>query len=139
MPDIERNKELTRALIAAIGRGDADYIADAYADDGQLFTMGKTLISGTYDTAAIREFAGSVLEAFPDGISYTIHNMTAEDDRVAVETTGEGMHISGVPYKNHYHFLFVWRDGKLLQLKEYMDTEAVTEVICGGQRPGGAV
>ena len=137
MPDVERNKELTRALIAAIGRGDADYIADAYADDGQLFTMGKTLISGTYDKAAIREFAGSVLEAFPDGISYTIHNMTAEDDRVAVETTGEGMHISGVSYKNDYHFLFVWRGGKLLQLKEYMETEAGTEVTWGGQRPGG--
>ena len=130
----EHNKELTRAFINAIGRGDAPYIADTYADDGHLYTMGHTLISGTYDKATIREFAGSVLESFPDGLDYTIHNMTAEDDRVAVEATGEGTHVSGKPYTNHYHFLFVWRDEKLVQLKEYMDTELVTEVICGGQR-----
>ena len=26
------------------------------------------------------------------------------------------------------------REGKLVELKEYMDTELVTEVICGGRR-----
>lgn len=135
MSECDLNKKLTRAFIDAIGRGDAQQIADTYADDGHLHTMGRTLISGTYDKATIREFAGRVLESFPNGIDYTIHHMTAEDDRVAVEATGEGIHVSGKPYKNHYHFLFVWRDGELIQLKEYMDTELVTEVICGGQRP----
>ncbi len=135
MSDVEKNKALTREFVGAIGSGDANFIADSYADDGQLFTMGKTMISGTYDKPTIRQFAGSVLESFPEGLSYTIHHMTAEDDRVAVEATGEGTHVSGKYYTNHYHFLFVWRDGKLLQLKEYMDTETVTDVICGGQRP----
>lgn len=134
MNETEMNKKLTRAFIDAIGRGDASCIANTYADSGRLYTMGKTLISGVYDKTAIRKFAGSVLESFPDGLSYTIHHMTAEDDRVAVEATGEGLHVSGITYKNHYHFLFIWRDGKLLQLKEYMDTELVTEVLCGGQR-----
>lgn len=136
MSQAEENKELTRAFMEAIAHGDAAHIADAYAEDGHLYTMGQTLISGIYDKATIREFAGSVLESFPNGLKYTIHHMTAEDDRVAVEATGEGVHVSGKPYKNHYHFLFVWRDGKLVQLKEYMDTELVTEVICAGQRPG---
>lgn len=135
MSESEKNKELTRVFFEAMGSGDADFIADSYADDGHLYTMGNTLISGVYDKATIRQFAGSVLETFPQGMSYTIHHMTAEDDRVAVEATGEGMHVSGNNYKNHYHFLFVWRDGKLLQLKEYMDTERVTDVLCGGQRP----
>lgn len=135
MTSNERNKELTRAFIEAIGRGDAACIADTYAEEGRLHTMGQTLISGSYDKATIREFAGRVLDSFPGGLTYTIHHMTAEDDRVAVEATGEGVHVSGKPYRNHYHFLFVWRDGKLLQLKEYMDTELVTQVICGGQRP----
>lgn len=122
-------------MINAIGRGDATAIADTYAEDGKLYTMGNTLVSGTYDKAQIREFAGSVLASFPGGLNYTVLNLTAENDRVAVEAIGEGVHVSGKPYKNHYHFLFVWRDGKILQLKEYMDTELVTEVICGGQRP----
>ena len=132
---VESNRERTLRLIQAIARGDADHIADAYAEDGKLHTMGRTLISGVYDKAQIRQFAGSVLEAFPDGLSYTVHAVTAEGSRVAVEATGRGHHVSGKDYVNHYHFLFTWRDGKLLELKEYMDTEAVTEVLCGGVRP----
>ena len=31
--------------------------------------------------------------------------------------------------------LFTLRDGKVVQLKEYMDTELATDVLCGGQRP----
>ena len=61
--------------------------------------------------------------------------MTAEDDRVSVEATSEGKHVSGVMYRNHYHFLFTWRDGKLVEMKEFMDTEKVTDILCGGQRP----
>ena len=135
MSDIETNKQLTREFIEAIERGDADFIAGSYAPDGRLHTMGQTLISGIYEPEQIRQFAGSVLETFPQGMRYTIHHLTAEQDRVAVEATGEGVHVSGKPYVNHYHFLFTWRDGKLLQLKEYMDTEQVTDVLCGGQRP----
>jgi ketosteroid isomerase-like protein len=61
--------------------------------------------------------------------------MTAEGERVAVEAESLGDHASGQVYSNLYHFLFEFRDGKLLSLKEYMDTERVTEVLCGGMRP----
>lgn len=132
---VESNRERTLRLVQAIARGDAEHIANAYADDGKLYTMGNTLISGVYDKAQIRQFAGSVLDAFPAGLSYTVHAVTAEGSRVAVEATGKGRHVSGKDYVNHYHFLFTWRDGRLLELKEYMDTEAVTEVLCGGAPP----
>jgi ketosteroid isomerase-like protein len=59
----------------------------------------------------------------------------AEGDKVAVEAVSEGQHVSGQTYSNEYHFLFEFREGKLLKLKEYMDTERVTDVLCGGQRP----
>ena len=61
--------------------------------------------------------------------------MVAEGEKVAVEATCEGEHVSGQTYSNEYHFLFQFRDGKLVKLKEYMDTELVTDVLCGGQRP----
>jgi ketosteroid isomerase-like protein len=99
--------------------------------------MGNTLISGAYDKPAIAAMAAGVLQAFPDGIKFTIHAITAEDDRVAVEAESHARHVSGKPYNNHYHFLFRWRDGQLVELKEYMDTEHVTDVICGGERRKG--
>ena len=131
----EDNKHRTAVFFEAIARGDADAIADTYCDEGRVVTMGNTLISGSRGKDEIRQFAGGVLDAFPEGLTYTILNMTAEDDRVAVEATSEGLHVSGKPYKNHYHFLLTWRDGELLELKEFMDTEVVTDIICGGARP----
>lgn len=137
MSQVEGNKQRVRVFFDAMNRADSEAIASAYAADGQLCTMGHTLISGTYDVAQIREFSGAVLESFPQGLSFEILNMTAEDERVAVEAVSSGQHVSGQDYRNHYHFLFTFRDGELLQLKEYMDTELATAVICGGQRPGG--
>ena len=136
MSDIETNKRLTLAFFDAMQRGDANAIADTYADEGRVVTMGNTLISGSRGKEEIRGFAGGVLEAFPEGLQFTVHNLTAEGDRVAVEASSEGMHASGKAYSNHYHFLLTWRDGQLLELKEYMDTEHATDVLCGGQRPG---
>ena len=133
--DVENNKTLTLAFFDAMQRGDANAIADTYADDGRVVTMGNTLISGSRSKEEIRGFAGGVLEAFPEGLSFNILSITAEEDRVAVEATSEGMHASGLPYKNHYHFLLTWRDGELLELKEFMDTEHATDVLCGGVRP----
>ncbi len=135
MSDIEQNKQLTRDFFEAMQRGDADAIADTYADEGRVVTMGNTLISGSRGKEEIRGFAGGVLEAFPNGLEFTVHNMTAEGDRVAVEASSEGMHASGRHYCNHYHFLLTWKDGELLELKEYMDTEHATDVLCGGARP----
>ena len=136
MSKLEENKKRTLAFFDAIQSGDAETIADTYADDGRVVTMGNTLISGTRGKSEIREFAGGVLGAFPEGLTYTIHNMTAEAERVAVEASCDGTHVSGEPYRNHYHFLLTWRDGELVELKEYMDTELATDVLCGGARPG---
>ena len=138
MTETERNKELTRAFIAAIARGDTDTIVATYADDGRLATMGRTLISGVYTRDQIAAMAGHVLAAFPQGLEFTIHSMVAEGDRVAVEAESRGPHASGRLYNNHYHFLLRWRDGRLVELKEYMDTELVTDILCGGQRPAAA-
>lgn len=135
MIETERNKQCARELFVAIGRGDAQTIADSYAEDGVLHTMGHTLISGRFTRNQIRDAASGVLGAFPQGIAFTLHNLTAEGDRVAVEAESLGIHVSGKRYNNHYHFLLRFRDGKVVEMKEYMDTELVTDIICGGQRP----
>ena len=136
MDEAAANRQRTREFFAAMNRSDADAIADTYATDGRLRTMGNTLISGTYAPAQIREFARGILETFPAGLEFTITAITAEENRVAVEATSGGMHVSGAVYENFYHFLLTWENGELKEMKEYMDTEAVTEVLCGGLRPG---
>jgi len=138
MSTVEQNRRATLAFFDALQTADGECIADFYAEDGRVVTMGNTLVSGVRSKSEIKQFAGGVLEAFPAGLVFHVQTLTAEDDRVAVEASSQGIHASGTPYQNHYHFLFTWRDGKLFELKEYMDTEIITDVLCGGTRPEGA-
>lgn len=135
MSDIEQNKTIVRDFIEVIGRGDVEAIRNAYTEDGYCQTMGNTLISGKFSRDQVAMAAGRIFEAFPAGVQFEIVNMTAEEDRVAVEAISHGDHVSGAHYSNHYHFFFRLRDGRIAELREFMDTELVTDILCGGQRP----
>lgn len=131
----QQNKVLVEQFFEALNRGDTRALVDAYAEDGYVQTMGHTLISGRHDKPKIAAACHAIFDNFPTGLCFDIHGMIAEGDRVAVEASSDGLHASGRRYQNEYHFLFIFRDGKVVALKEYMDTERVTEVLCGGQRP----
>ncbi len=54
---------------------------------------------------------------------------TAEDDRVSLEVTGYAVRAdNGRVYDNRYHYLFVCRDGKIAELREYQDTVCAVDV-----------
>jgi len=129
------NKAIITRFFEALNKGDVDFIVDTYAADGCVQTMGNTLLSGIFSREQIAASAGGIFDVFPEGLKFTALSMVGEGDKVAVEATSEGRHICGQIYTNEYHFLFEFRAGKLLRLKEYMDTERVTDVLCGGQRP----
>ena len=108
-------------------------IIDSYDDEVRICTMGNTLISVVVNTRA-RELAGQVPGAFPQGIRFEVDNLTVEGDRVTIEAESFGSRVSGKYYSNKYHFFMRLKDGKITELKEYSDTEMVTEVLCGGQK-----
>ncbi len=135
MTSTDSNKAIVSRFFDALNSGDVDTLVGTYADDGTVTTMGNTLISGTFTKQQIGDASRRALDVFPSGLQFTIKDMIAEGDKVAVEAESEGEHVSGKTYINEYHFLFEFRDGQLLHLREYMDTETVTDVLCGGQRP----
>jgi len=135
MSTSDNNKDIVRAFFKALNSADVDAIVNTYADDGYVQTMGHTLISGRSSKEQVGAAAAGIYDVFPNGLTFTVLDMVAEGEKVAVEADSVGEHISGQTYSNEYHFLFEFRGGKLIKLKEYMDTEQVTDVLCGGQRP----
>ena len=109
---ISRTKEFIQSFFKAMSEGDTDAIVDAYHPEGRVETMGNTLISGSRGLDEIKSFAPAVLESFPNKLKFTIKNITAEDNRVAVEAESTGEHVSGQHYNNQYHFLFELKDEK---------------------------
>jgi len=135
MSTSDNNKVIVRAFFEALNSADVDTVINIYADEGYVQTMGHTLISGISSKEQIGSAIAGIYDVFPNGLTFSVLDMVAEGEKVAVEAASTGEHISGQTYSNEYHFLFEFRDGQLMKLKEYMDTEQVTDVLCGGQRP----
>jgi len=66
---------------------------------------------------------------FPEGLSFRIRSLTAEDDRVIAEFSGDGTTAGGAHYHNDYLYLFRIRDGKVCFLAEYLDLDAMRGVL----------
>ncbi len=129
------SRRVALELIAAISRADADGILDLYADDVVVWTAGDLPFSGEHDKREVEAMIPAVLGLFPDGLPMTVRGITADGERVAIEAESEGRHVSGKLYNNRYHFLVIVRAGKVIALKEYMDTKHANEVLVESAQP----
>jgi ketosteroid isomerase-like protein len=126
----DQNKKITRDFFEALSTGSNKYL-DFYTDDSIIWTAGNNSIGGTRTKKEVVTFAENILSAFPNGIIFNITGITAENERVAVEISGEAIHASGETYNNKYHFLLIIKDEKILELKEYMDTQLAAKILLG--------
>jgi uncharacterized protein len=129
---IEDNKRIARRFFEYLSRGDTKAVLDLYANDATVWTAGSLAFSGRRSKQEVTPLMEGILGAFPEGLRFTIHGITAEGDRVAVEAESHGRHANGKLYNNLYHFLLVVREGKVRELKEYLDTELAHEVLLDG-------
>jgi ketosteroid isomerase-like protein len=61
-------------------------------------------------------------ERFPDGVRQRAWNTIGHGPWVVVEVEGDGLHVSGVPYRNRYAFVIEVADGHVATVREYLDT-----------------
>ena len=124
------NKKLVEDFFSILSSGSQDYL-DFYTEESIIWTAGENAIGGSRSKGEVVGFAQSVLDSFPEGISFKVVNLVAENDCVAAEVEGSATHVSGKPYNNKYHFLLKIKDNEILELKEYMDTQLAAKVLLG--------
>ena len=61
-------------------------------------------------------------DLFPNRSDFKVTSMIAEGNSVAAEAEIKAETAMGTKYENSYHFLFIIEDGKIIKMKEYMDT-----------------
>ena len=130
MAQIEKNKELVQEFFNLLSSGSDKYL-EFYNDESVIWTAGENAIGGSRSKSEVVGFAKSVLDSFPEGITFNVVNLVAENDYVAAEVEGSAMHVSGKPYNNKYHFLLKIKNNEILELKEYMDTQLAAKVLLG--------
>ena len=127
--DTRKNKQLVESFWQEFSQGNYQNALDMMASDATWWVAGKTLLSGEYTKEEFTDLLSSVSSQAPDGIKVTPSCMTAEENRVSMEATSYAEISNGKTYQNEYHFLITIADGKLVKIKEYLDTEHVTEVF----------
>ena len=133
---LEANKAVARKFFDFLEAGDAAGLLSIYSDDFTCWTAGSLPFSGSHPRDEVAAMVNGVTTVFPKGWRFTVRAMTAEGERVAVEAECVGEHVSGQTYRQKYHFLFVVRDGKILEMREYFDTQHAFDVLCSAPAPG---
>lgn len=120
--NLEENKQIIRDYFAFINKKENAKAFELLSEDLNWWIIGKTSVSGNKDKRNIMLGFKIIQRKFKD-IEFILHQFTAEENRVAVIAESKGNHSSGRYYNNHYHFLFTISNGKILSVKEYLDTE----------------
>lgn len=110
------NKETALKFVESMSRGEMDL--SLLTDDIQWWVPGR----GTMAKEDFFALAGSFQSLLKGPMKMTVKGITTEGDRVAVEAESHGELTNGKTYNNTYHFLFVFRDGKICLSKEYNDS-----------------
>ncbi|WP_162793605.1 nuclear transport factor 2 family protein [Streptomyces paludis] len=86
-------------------------------------------LAGAYKKSEIGRLGTLVAEVMPGGVRLTLTAATAEDDRVVIEGTSQGVSPAGKTYDNQICFSLVVRDGLIRSVREYYDTIHANDVL----------
>ena len=130
------NKKLMEDIFAELAKGNTDPLFEAMAEDMQWIWMGSGPWSKTFKgkTAVIGELWSAVKKTLVPPYKATALNFIAEGDYVVMEANGENVTPDGKKYNNKYCWVCRIADGKLHELREYMDTQLVTDTFLGDKK-----
>lgn len=128
---VDSNKQLIRGAFEALGRSDIRPLYQLMRDDFAWIIEGQSRFSRRYDgrEKVKRQLLDPLFDAFATPYRFTIDEIIAEDDRVVVRGRGEVQTKAGKDYNNSYCFVLGLEDGKLVELREYLDTALVERVF----------
>jgi len=120
------NEKAVVDFFAALSSGDLDALAGHLHEDMSWEPMVKDIpgagLHRGRDTV-LNEFLAPVRGAFRPGEPKThIDVMVSDGDRVMVESRAIGQRADGKPYDNRYAWSFELEGGKILKVREYMDS-----------------
>ncbi len=120
----EANKAMMRDIFEAILRGDRAPYRDAMHDDLVMHVMGSSSWSQTVRGKAkvFETFFGYVNARLGARRPTRPIRILADDDWVVVEARGDMVAVDGRPYQNDYCLHYRIADGRIVEMKEYMDT-----------------
>lgn len=125
----EANKAVALQFMEAMSSNRPELADPVVAEDAIAVARNTSKFGGSRS----RDMMVGGIELFkqmiPTGLRFTIGDVTAAGDRVAVEAVGDAVTAEGKPYCNQYCFVFTVKDGKIVHVNEYFCSKLADEVL----------
>jgi len=125
------NKEIIRRIYEAMERGDRSVFGASVHPDYVWRLPGHASWSQQFEgQEAIRtQLLRPLFALFATAYRARVVNLVAEGDQVVAEVRGDVVTKRGERYDNAYCFVFRFRDGKIVEVVEYCDTDLEERVL----------
>jgi uncharacterized protein len=127
----EQNKAIAFRFFERFSLSDISGALDTMADDATWWIPGKkerSPAAGLYSKEKIGRLFHRMLGALKAGLKMQVISCIAEGESVAVEVVSSGDLKNGRQYRQEYHMLLRFRDGKITSVREYLDTQHANDV-----------
>jgi ketosteroid isomerase-like protein len=125
----EQNKQVVLQFMEGMGSNNRAMADECLAPDACAIAKGYGKFSGRRERDVMVGMIDEFKKLMPSGLRFTIHNVIADGDRVAVEAEGNAVTAQGKPYRNQYVFVFTLANGKIKQVNEYFCNVHANEVL----------
>lgn len=115
-------KQIVNRFFELISEGDTSSAFELVDDHVIWWIPGDLPFSGNKTKQEYLQVVSAIKNGFPTGFKLVVTSSISEGNKVAAEVESAGTHLSGKSYNNKYHFLFEIENGKIISVKEYMDT-----------------
>jgi ketosteroid isomerase-like protein len=125
------HKRRVQAVMGAMSQGRVDPLLGLMADDVTWRWMGVNQWSRTFKgkQLVVDKLFGGATETLGPSSRIEVHHVHADGDCVLVEHSGRNELPDGRRYDNNYCWVLQFQDGLIQEVREYMDTQLVTETF----------
>ena len=127
----DENKAVAFRFFERFTASDIQGALDTMTDESTWWIPGKKERSpsaGLYPKDKIGRLFQRMINALESGLKMTVVSCIAEGDHVALEVVSAGDLKSGRQYRQEYHMLLKFSGGKIMSVREYLDTQHANDV-----------
>ena len=133
MTQTETNRSLMTKAFEGLRHGDPSHFMPLFHEDIEWRVMGSSAWSKHAKGLANveRDLVGPLFARFAGPYLNIPELILADGDHVVVLAKGDAETVEGKRYDNDYCFVFRMKDGKIVEVREYMDT-ILADAALGG-------
>jgi uncharacterized protein len=124
-------------LFSYLGEGRHDLFFERVADDVHWTVMGTHPLAGIYQSKQdfLNHTVKRLNKLLKEAALLKVRNILAHGDMAAIEMESIATDIRGKPFRNVYCWIVRFREGKIVEVRAYVDSALVQKLIDTCEQP----